>query len=189
MSHLGHLLLRKVRGLELVRLMLVGRSALRRRLGRASRLQLPAGKRFGYSPQMTFPFATRVIRLGLLPLATSLFLAGCQLPPKNTQWDVPYTLQTFPTAYSERALEISDANKDGTVTLVEWTNAGGDRRSFLLADQNKDGVVTRTELMRVGSNVRVFDFTRTYADSNKDNQLTPREFRSGRQAQVLRIEF
>lgn len=138
---------------------------------------------------MDFLSAPRAAKAAVLSLPLAVLLGGCQLPPKNTQWDVPYTLQTFPPAYTSRVLEVADANKDGTVTLVEWTNAGGDRRSFLLADQNKDGVVTRTELMRIGSNVRVFDFTRSYADSNRDNQFTPREFQSGRQAQVLRIEF
>lgn len=135
---------------------------------------------------MEFFSASRAAFL-LLPLA--VLFTGCQLPPKNTQWDVPYTLKTFPADYAGYVVEITDTNKDGQISLVEWTNAGGDKRSFLLADQNKDGVVTRTELARIGSNVRVFDFTRSYADSNRDNQLTPREFRSARQAQVLRIDF
>jgi hypothetical protein len=138
---------------------------------------------------MAFLSALRTLPAALLLLPAALVLSGCQLPPKNTQWDVPYTLKTFPADYAGYVVEITDANKDNRITLVEWTNAGGDQRSFLLADQDKDGVVTRTELMRIGSNVRVFDFTRSYADSNRDNQLTPREFRSARQAQVLRIEF
>jgi hypothetical protein len=130
----------------------------------------------------------KAILLSPLALAT-LFLASCQLPPKNTNWDVPYTLQTFPAAYSSRVTEVADTDRDGKITVVEWVNAGGDKRGFLIVDSNNDGVVERTELLRIGSNVRVFDFTRTYADSNRDNKLTPREFRSGRQAQVLSIPF
>ena len=111
------------------------------------------------------------------------------MPPKNTDWDVPLTLQTFPTTYANYAVEVADTNKDGKVTLIEWTNAGGDQRSFLLADQNKDGVVTRTELVRISSNAKFFDFTRRYADFNKDNRMTPREFRTAGGVRVLRFEF
>jgi hypothetical protein len=75
------------------------------------------------------------------------------------------------------------------ITEVEWINAGGDKRSFLLVDANKDGVVTRTELIRISSNAKFFDFVRRYADFNKDNQLTPREFRSAGGVRVLRYEF
>ena len=137
---------------------------------------------------MAYFSATRSVTPATL-LLLSFALASCKLPPKNTQWDVPYTLQTFPAAYSSRALEVADANKDGTITLVEWTNAGGDQRSFLLADANKDGVVTRTELVRISSNAKFFDFTRRYADFDKDNRLTPREFRSAGGVRVLRFEF
>ena len=99
------------------------------------------------------------------------------------------TLKTFPPAYADYVFEIADANKDRTVTLVEWTSAGGDKRSFLLADQNKDDVITRTELVRIGSNGKLFDMTRRYADFNKDNRLTPREFRSSAGVRVLRFDF
>jgi hypothetical protein len=122
-------------------------------------------------------------------LLAALFLPGCKLPPKNTDWQVPYTLQTFPPAYASRALEVADANRDGEITRVEWMNAGGDKRSFDLADTNHDGRVQRTELIRVGSNTKVFDFTRRSADFNKDNHLTPREFRSTGDVEVLRFRF
>lgn len=126
-----------------------------------------------------------------LVLGSSL-LTACQRSRQRGEvppgWEVPLTLRTFPSEYAGRALEVADANKDGKITMVEWTNAGGDQRSFLLADQNKDGVVTRAELLRVGSNAQFFDFTRRYADFNKDNQLTPREFRSASGINVLRIE-
>lgn len=129
-----------------------------------------------------------VIRTPLSLLVLTVFLASCQLTPKTTRWDVPYTLQTFPPDYAERVLEIADTNRDGSVSLVEWTTAGGDARSFRVADADKDGRVTRTELVQVGSNVRVFDFVRREADFNKDNRLTPREFRSVGGVRVLRIE-
>jgi len=43
--------------------------------------------------------------------------------------------------------------------------------------------------VRISSNTKFFDFTRRYADFNKDNQLTPREFRSASGVRVLRFEF
>jgi EF hand len=141
---------------------------------------------------MEFRSIFRKASFFVLPVLGAVLLASCQsgrkwgeVPPG---WEVPLTLQTFPKEYADRAIEVADTNKDGTITMVEWTNAGGDQRSFLLADQNKDGVVTRAELVRIGSNAHFFDFTRRYADFNKDNQLTPREFRSASGINVLRIE-
>ena len=119
-----------------------------------------------------------------------VFLAACQSTPlRQKDWDVPLTLQTVGPAYADYALETADANKDGDITMVEWTNAGGTRQSFLLVDENKDGVVTRGELVRFGSRVQFFDTTRRYLDFNKDNQLTPREFRTPAGVRVLRTEF
>jgi hypothetical protein len=127
-------------------------------------------------------------RLFLFPAAT-LFLAACQTTHKEGDWDVPLTLKTVGPAYADYVLEVADANKDRKVTYVEWVNAGGSKRSFELIDQNRDGVVTRTELIRFGSNARVLDMTRRYVDFNKDNKLTPREFRSPAGVRLLRIEF
>ena len=125
----------------------------------------------------------------LLP-AAAILLTACHSAPKNgADWDVPLTLKTSGPAYAAYVIERADANKDGTVTVVEWVNAGGTRRSFAIVDQNKDGVVTRTELVRIGSNAKFFDLTRRYADFNKDNKLTPREFRTPGGVRVLRIEF
>lgn len=118
-----------------------------------------------------------------------LLFAGCQTTRDESKWDVPYTLRTFPADYADRVVEIADANKDGVVTLVEWTNAGGDKRSFLLVDEDRDGAVTRTELVQISSNAKFFDFTRRYADFNKDNRMTPREFRSASGVNVLRFSF
>ena len=124
----------------------------------------------------------------LLPLAA--VLSACQTQPKNpADWDVPLTLRTTGPAYADYAVEKADANKDGSVTVVEWTRAGGTEKCFLLVDQNRDGVVTRTELIRFGSNKKFFDFTRRYTDFHKDNKLTPRDFRSPSGVRVLRVEF
>jgi hypothetical protein len=129
-----------------------------------------------------------MMRLRLLSI-TALLLAV--LPSCATRTvdkpEIPLTLRTFPAVYADDVLAKADTNRDGTITLVEWTSAGGDRRSFQLADQSRDGTVTRTELVRLGSNVKVFDFVRRYADFNKDNQLTPAEFRTGSGVSVLRI--
>lgn len=126
-------------------------------------------------------------RLFLLLPIVALF-AACEITPKKPV-EIPLTLRTFPATYSNYAVELADANKDGKITMVEWTNAGGDRRSFLLADENKDGVVTRTELVRISDNATFLDFTRRYADVNRDNQLTTREFRTASGVQVLRFGF
>ena len=126
--------------------------------------------------------------LFLLPLA--VILSACQTAPKNhADWDVPLTLRTVGPAYADYVIERADANKDGKVTVVEWTKAGGSQKCFLLVDQNKDGVVTRTELIRFGSNKKFLDFTRRYTDFHKDNKLTPRDFRSPSGVRLLRIEF
>jgi len=152
---------------------------------------LPKGKPFGYLRRMAHSFLRRTGKFSvLLLLPLGMVLSACQTKrEKPADWDVPLTLKTFPATYSGYVLEIADANKDGTVTLVEWVNAGGDQRSFLLADANKDGVVTRTELVRLSSNAKFFDFVRRYGDFNKDKQLTPREFRSAGGVRVLRFEF
>jgi hypothetical protein len=126
--------------------------------------------------------------LVLLPLAA--ILSACQTPPKNlADWDVPLTLRTVGPAYADYVIERTGATKDGRVTLVEWTKAGGSKKGLLLVDQNKDGAVTRTELIRFGSNKKFLDFTRRYTDFHKDNKLTPRDFRSPSGVRLMRIEF
>lgn len=126
----------------------------------------------------------------ILLVAFVLCLAACQTKPENpADWEVPLTLKTFPDEYARYVLEIADKDRDGKITLVEWTNAGGDKRSFLIVDENRDGAVTRSELIRVSSNVKFMDTVRRYADHNKDNRLTPREFRSAGGVRVLRVEF
>lgn len=121
--------------------------------------------------------------------ALALTLGACRTAPKSADWDVPVTLRNSGPVYADYVLERADKNRDGTVTLVEWVNAGGTKRSFLVIDENKDGKITRTELVQIGSNAKFFDFVRRYADFNKDNKLTPREFRSPAGVRVLRIEF
>ena len=125
----------------------------------------------------------------LLLIPAAALLTACQTAPRTPKWDVPLTLQTAGPAYAEYVIERADGNKDGTVSVVEWVNAGGTKRSFAVVDENKDGTLTRTELVRIGSNARFFDLSRRYADFNKDNKLTPREFRSPGGFQVMRIEF
>ena len=126
----------------------------------------------------------------LLLLSLAVTLSACQTHQKNVaDWDVPLTLRTVGPAYADYVIEKADSNKDGKVTLLEWTKAGGTEKCFLLVDQNKDGAVTRTELIRFGSNKKFLDFTRRYTDFHKDNKLTPRDFRSPSGVRLLRIEF
>lgn len=132
-----------------------------------------------------------LFRPAFLALPFALLLGACQTKPAtpaSADGEV-LTPATFPDAYADRVLVIADASRDGTVTLVEWTNAGGDKRSFEMVDADKDGVVTRTELRRFGDNVKLFDFTRRHADFNKDNRMTRREFRTASGVSVLRITF
>lgn len=119
--------------------------------------------------------------------AASCFLVSCQTTAPKPE--IPLTLRTFAPEYADRVLAVTDSNKDGTVTLMEWEVAGGNRRSFEIVDTNRDGRVTRTELLRTANDVRVFDFTRSYADFNKDNKLTPREFRTASGVRVLILDF
>ncbi len=137
------------------------------------------------STSNTRAFSTRL--LFLLPVAA--ILVACQSAPKNSNWDVPLTLQTVGPAYADYALEKADTNKDKNITLIEWVNAGGTKRSFDLIDQNKDGTITRTELIQISSNARFLDMSQRYVDFNKDNQLTPRDFRSPAGIRVLRLDF
>ena len=130
------------------------------------------------------------MRLLLLLPVTAFLLTACQSSPKKSaEWDVPLTLRTVGPAYADYVIEKADAKKDGRVTLVEWTRAGGTQKCFLLVDQNKDGVVTRTELIRFSSNAKFLDLTRRYTDFYKDNKLTPRDFRSPSGVRLMRIEF
>ena len=126
----------------------------------------------------------------LLLLSLAVTLSACQTHQKNAaDWDVPLTLRTIGPAYADYVIEKADSNKDGKVTLLEWTKAGGTEKCFLLVDQTKDGAVTRTELIRFGSSKKFLDFNRRYADFHKDNKLTPRDFRSPSGVRLLRIEF
>ena len=95
----------------------------------------------------------------LFLISAAALLSACQTTPKNeADWNVPLTVRTVGPAYADYVIERADANKDGRVTLVEWTNAGGTKKSFLLVD-------------------------------HKDNQMTPRDFRTPSGVRVLRIEF
>jgi hypothetical protein len=126
----------------------------------------------------------------LLLVSAAAALGACQSAPKNhADWDVPLTLRTVGPAYSDYVIERADSNKDGKVTVVEWTRAGGSQKTFLLVDQNRDGAVTRSELIRFGSNKQFLDFTRRYADFHKDNKLTPRDFRTPSGVRLMRVEF
>jgi EF hand len=126
----------------------------------------------------------------LLLISLAVTLSACQTHQKNAaDWDVPLTLRTVGPAYADYVIEKADTNKDGKVTLLEWTKAGGTEKCFLLVDQNKNGAVTRTELIRFGSNKKFLDFARRYTDFHKDNKLTPRDFRSPSGVRLLRIEF
>jgi hypothetical protein len=125
-------------------------------------------------------------RLLLLSLVPGLFTA-CSTSELNPE--APLTPKTFPDAYTERVIEVADANRDGSITVAEWVSAGGNRRSFAIADGNRNGIVTRTEIRRIGSTTRVRDFTRTFADLNRDNRITRRELHSASGIRILRLDF
>jgi hypothetical protein len=125
----------------------------------------------------------------LLLLATLLFVSGCQSNQKSLDAGVPLTLQSIGPAYADYAMDYVDTDKDDAISLVEWTSAGGTQRSFELLDENRDSVIRRSELIRVGSSANFLDFTRRYVDTNKDNRLTPGEFRSPSGVRLLRLDF
>lgn len=149
------------------------------------RLKLPEERRRGYRPSVLKEFRSSLLMLSF----AAVWVTGCQTTPEDASWDVPLTLKTIGPAYAAYALETADTNKDGKITLVEWTTAGGTPRSFALVDENKDGVITRTELVRLSSNAVFLDFSRRYVDFNKDKRLTPRDFRSPAGVRLLRLEF
>lgn len=116
-------------------------------------------------------------------------LSACQSTSQSPDLNTPLTAKTIGPAYADYAMEMADKNKDNQITLLEWTSSGGTPRSFELLDENRDGVITRTELIRFGSSARFMDFSRRYADVNRDNQLTPQEFRSAAGVRLLRLDF
>lgn len=122
-------------------------------------------------------------------LFAAVLLTSCQTPSPKPAADVPLTPQTIGPAYADYVIETVDKDGDGTVTLVEWTSAGGSPRSFQKIDADRDGAVTRTELVRISSNARFLDLSVRAADVNNDKRLTPREFRSPSGVRVLRIDF
>jgi len=152
---------------------------------------LPAATHFGYSNAWTYTPRFTPARLHFSFSCRSLLFWQPARPHLRTRIGrcAPHAENVSPGAYADYVLEIADTNKNESITLVEWTNAGGDKRSFLLVDQNKDDVVTRTELVRISSNGKFLEMTRRYADFNKDNRLTPREFRSSAGVRLLRFEF
>ncbi|MFY8216583.1 MAG: hypothetical protein ACOVMP_08280 [Chthoniobacterales bacterium] len=125
----------------------------------------------------------------LLLLSAATFLTACQSNQKAFDPGVPLTLQSVGPVCAEYALDVADTDDNKDISLVEWTSAGGTKRSFELLDENRDGVVKRSELVRLGSNAKFLDFTRRYVDANKDSRLTPQEFRSPAGIRLLRLDF
>ncbi len=54
------------------------------------------------------------------------------------------------------------------MTLVEWTNAGSDERSSSSPTRTGTASSPGPNSSSISSNAKFFDFTRRYADSNKD---------------------
>lgn len=125
----------------------------------------------------------------LLFLCVIFVLAACKTTSPEASRDAALTVRTVGPAYADALLDIADANKDGKITLVEWTSAGGEKRNFLLIDQNKDRVLTRSELVRISSNVKFLDMAQRNFDFNHDHRLTRRELQTVPGIRVLRIEF
>jgi len=148
---------------------------------------------FAYFPCMGNPFHFRTIRIFVGILSTLIFIvsfSSCQTgADKKDHQDVPYTLQTFPDAYADRVIEVIDTNKDEQISREEWIRAGGTHESFTRIDANNDATLTRSELISIGSHTKVFDTTRQYVDFNRDNQMTPREFRTASGIQLIRATF
>lgn len=114
-----------------------------------------------------------------LPLLAVLLLSGgCQSNQESPDVAVPLTLESVGPLYADYAMDAADTDDNDSITVAEWTTAGGTRRSFARVDQNRNGLIHRRELIRFGSNARFLDFTRRRMDLNRDNRLTRREFLS-----------
>lgn len=121
--------------------------------------------------------------------AVSLALSACQSPNKITALERPLTAQTVGPAYAEYVFTKVDVNKDSKITRKEWLTAGGTARSFASLNEDKNGSLTKVELIEVTSTDRFLAFAKKHADVNKDDQLTPTEFRSASGVRLLSFEY
>jgi hypothetical protein len=133
-----------------------------------------------------FRYAARMTIRAFLPLC--VVLSACQSPAPSHP-PIPTTLRQTGQTYADYAIEVTDKNKDGSITEAEWVGAGGTQKAFVFVDRNKDGRVTEAELVQAGSTQQFFDFVKRHIDTNKDQQLTPREFRTGAGFRALSFTF
>ncbi|MBS1182813.1 MAG: acid-shock protein [Proteobacteria bacterium] len=120
-----------------------------------------------------------LIALGVLILAEPATAA----PKWDLNGDGKMTRDEFAQMISSRTVELTDTNKDGRISLAEWTArpvaqkakaAGRPEMRFDTLDSNKDGFVVAADF--AGSLEKRFD----RLDANKDGSLSKEERQAAR---------
>jgi Ca2+-binding EF-hand superfamily protein len=124
----------------------------------------------------------------LLPAAAAVILSGCVTTPKSgnaavmnlfKQADADGNSQVSRREFTDlliaEAFANYDKNKDGFVTLAEWTAGGGTRETFL-AMGGRIGRLTLAQVQasKVAQNQMAIPFDQ--ADTSKSGYLTLEEF-------------
>ena len=124
----------------------------------------------------------------LLPAAAAVILSGCVTTPKSgnaavmnlfQQADADGNSQVSRREFTDlliaEAFANYDKNKDGFVTLAEWTAGGGTRETFL-AMGGRSGRLTLAQVQasKVAQNQMALPFDQ--ADTSKSGYLTLEEF-------------
>jgi Ca2+-binding EF-hand superfamily protein len=130
----------------------------------------------------------------LLLTAAALFLAGCATPPRSgdaalmnlfkradADGNSQVSRKEFTDLLIAEAFANYDTNKDGFVTLSEWTAGGGTRETFL-AMGGRSGQLTLAQVQssKVAQNQMALPFDQ--ADTSKTGYLTLEEFVAYRKA-------
>jgi Ca2+-binding EF-hand superfamily protein len=124
----------------------------------------------------------------LLPAAAAVILSGCVTTPKSgnaavmnlfKQADADGNSQVSRREFTDlliaEAFANYDKNKDGFVTLAEWTAGGGTRETFL-AMGGRSGRLTLAQVQanKVAQNQMALPFDQ--ADTSKSGYLSLEEF-------------
>jgi Ca2+-binding EF-hand superfamily protein len=130
----------------------------------------------------------------LLLAAAALLLAGCATRPQSgnaalmsrfkqadTSADGKLSRKEFTDFLIAEAFANYDTNKDGFVTLAEWTAGGGSRETFL-AMGGRDGTLTLAQVQasKVAQDQMALPFDQ--ADTDKSGYVTLEEFAAYRAA-------
>jgi Ca2+-binding EF-hand superfamily protein len=124
----------------------------------------------------------------LLLAAAAVVLSGCATPPQSgnaplmnlfKQADANGNSQVSRKEFTDfliaEAFANYDKNKDGFVTLAEWTAGGGTRETFLAMGGRSGGLtLAQVQASKVAQNQMALPFDQ--ADTSKSGYLTLEEF-------------